>query len=252
VHPTVVHRLVPGCKVADVGTGTAVFLQDLSKHVNDPSIQLYGFDISTDQFPPPSQLASNITLKVGDAKSGFLKEYHGQFDIVHLRLLYAATTCVQDWHDIAQNAMALLKPGGHLQWMEGTLNQVANVLCAIPGGDPDFAALLHESMVQMHMFCPMDFAWAGTKLGSALTAAGAGEVKHEMTSTDRVAEDRPAFTRLMVDVFRTLASCSAKMDAPGAWDLEMVNETYEKLKEMAKSEKVYVRFDIHVFIAKRA
>jgi hypothetical protein len=242
--------LVPGCRVVDVGTGTGIFLKDLSQHVKDPSIHLYGFDISEDQFPPPSQLASNISLNVGDAKKGFPEKYHGQFDIVHLRLLFAATNCVQDWHDIARNSMALLKPGGYLQWLEGTLNQVVDVLCAVPGGDPEFSALLHESMVQMHKFCPMDFTWAGKNLGSTLKTAGAEEVRHDIVSTDRVPEDRQTLTGLKIDVFRTLASCS--VGAPGAWDLCKVQDTYTKLKELAKNGKVYVRFDIHTFIARKA
>lgn len=205
-----------------------------------------------DQFPPANQLESNISLNVGDAKKGFPEKYHGQFDIVHVRLLYAATTCVQDWHDIARNAMILLKPGGYLQWLEGTLNQVVDTLCAAPGGDPEFSALLREAMVQMHMFCPMDFTWAGNNLGSALRAAGAEEVRHDITSTDRVPEERQAITNLKIDVFRTLACSSAKRGAPGAWDLDKVHETHTNLKELAKKEKVYVRFDIHSFVAKKA
>lgn len=37
----------------------------------------------------------------------------------------------------------------------------------------------------------------------------------------------------------------------GPWSLERVNETYDRLLELAAEEKVYVRYDIHTFVARK-
>lgn len=258
VHPNVSQRLVSGCKVADIGTGTGVFLRDLSERVKDPSMDLQGFDISADQFPSVDKLARNITLKLGNAKKGFSTDYHGKFDIVNLRLLTAAMDNEQDWHDVARNSMALLKPGGYLQWIEGTLDQVATVLCAVPGGDPEFSALFSEGLEKTgrwvrSMADPAwsNMTWAGKNLAGALKEIGAAEVQQDNTSTDRFLEDRQAYTRMLIGVFRTIAG--AYVGTPeGFRSMDELREWHAKLQEMTKREKVYMRYDIHIFVARKA
>lgn len=248
-----------GCKIADVATGTAVFLRDLSEQFKDPSMELHGFDISADQFPPTEKLADNITLHISNAKRGFPEEYRGQFDIVNLRLLTAAMENEKDWHDVARNSMALLKPGGYLQWIEGTLDQSATVLCAVPGGDPEFSTLLAEGMQKMGPWSKAEratstwspMAWAGMNLSGTLEELGAVEVRQDNTGTDRFPEDRQVNTRMFIDVFRTIAG--AYVGTPrGFRSMDELLWWHAKLQEMTKKEKVYMRYEIHAFIARKA
>lgn len=247
-----------GCKVAYIGTGTGVFLRDLSEQVKDPSMELQGFDISADQFPSADKLARNITLKLGNAKRGLPEEYHGKFDDVNLRLLTAAMDNEQDWHDVALNSMALLKSGGYLEWIEGTLDQVATVLCAVPGGDPEFSALFSEGLEGTGCWANSmadpawsNITWAGSNLAGALKEIGAAEVQQDYTSTDRFLEDRQAYTGMFIDVFKTIAG--AYVGTPeGFGSMDELREWHAKLQEMAKRKKVYLRYDIHTFVARKA
>ncbi|TID18937.1 S-adenosyl-L-methionine-dependent methyltransferase [Venturia nashicola] len=256
LHPNISQQLASGCKIADVATGTAVFLRDLSEQLKDPSIELHGFDISADQFPPADQLAGNITLHLSNAKQGFPEEIHGKFDIVNLRLVSPAMENEKDWHDVARNSMALLKPGGYLQWIEGTLDQSSTVLCAVPGGDPEFSALLAEGMQKMGPWANAEkanstMAWAGRNLAGVLKEVGAREVRQDNTSTDCIPEDRQANTRMFIGAFRTIAG--AYVGTPkGFRSMDELREWHAQLQEMTRKEKVYMRFDIHTFVAKKA
>ncbi|RDI87921.1 hypothetical protein Vi05172_g1911 [Venturia inaequalis] len=259
VHPTISQRLVSGCKIADVATGTAIFLRDLFERIQDPSMDLHGFDISADQFPPAEKLAGNITLHLSNAKQGFPAEHHGKFDIVNLRLLTAAMENEKDWADVARNSMALLKPGGYLQWVEGALDQGSTVLCAVPGGDPEFSALLAEGMQKMGPWAKDEktnstcstLTWAGRNLTRTLKELGAAEVGQDNTSTDRFPEDRQVNTRMFIDVFRAIAG--AYVGRPeGFGSMDELREWHATLLEMTKKEKVYMRYDIHTFVARKA
>ena len=51
------------------------------------TVQLYGFDISSSQFPHPNYLPANVKLEVLDSlRVDPPEELLGSFDIVHLRL----------------------------------------------------------------------------------------------------------------------------------------------------------------------
>ncbi|PVH80613.1 hypothetical protein DL98DRAFT_188097 [Cadophora sp. DSE1049] len=83
------HRCIPapheGSKIADVGTGTGIWLFDLSDEL-PPSCVLDGFDISDEQFSPSAWLPNNVSLQVWNALEDPALEFCGQYDIVHVRL----------------------------------------------------------------------------------------------------------------------------------------------------------------------
>ncbi|KAM0261529.1 hypothetical protein ACHAQJ_002212 [Trichoderma viride] len=56
----------PDTKIAEIGTGTGVWLLDVASQV-PPTVRLDGFDISDEQFPSKSSLPSNVNLQVMDA-----------------------------------------------------------------------------------------------------------------------------------------------------------------------------------------
>lgn len=86
-----VDPLVPLSKlraVADVGTGTGIWLKDAAKEIRNPmgdDISFVGFDISAAQFPSDPLPQSRFV--VHDVVEPFPAEYHESFDLVHVRFL---------------------------------------------------------------------------------------------------------------------------------------------------------------------
>ncbi len=106
----------PPVSVVDVGTGTGVWLVDLASNL-PPTARLDGFDINTTKFRPASALPPNVSLQHANALEPFPAALHEQYDLVHVRLLVLGLKPA-DWQPIAQNIMALLRPGGYLVWEE--------------------------------------------------------------------------------------------------------------------------------------
>lgn len=115
VHPSISTNK-PGIRIADVATGTAIWLLDLAKTL-PADAQLYGFDISAVQFPAPEARPSNVFLYEQGVTNPFPQEYHGFFDVVAVRLITAGLRG-DDWDAAVKNLSILLKPGGYLQWIE--------------------------------------------------------------------------------------------------------------------------------------
>ncbi|KAK0507361.1 hypothetical protein JMJ35_010399 [Cladonia borealis] len=107
-------------RIADVGTGTGIWLFDLAKYLL-PSTQLDGFDISSAGYPHESWLPNNVSLKTWNAFEEPHESYLGRYDLVHLRLFQIAIDN-NDPSLLLQNCIKLLKPGGVIQWEEYDLN----------------------------------------------------------------------------------------------------------------------------------
>ncbi|KAJ8065957.1 hypothetical protein OCU04_005057 [Sclerotinia nivalis] len=102
-------------RIADVGTGTGIWLLELSETL--PTATLDGYDISAAQYPPSSFLPPNVSLHTHDAFTSFPIEKLGSYDIVHLRFSLCFVND-EDAEGLLRNLVALLKPGGYLQWFE--------------------------------------------------------------------------------------------------------------------------------------
>ncbi|RAO72382.1 uncharacterized protein BHQ10_008394 [Talaromyces amestolkiae] len=102
-------------RVADIGTGTAIWPMQLAQKL--PHWQIDGFDISGDQYPSATWVSPNITIHEHDAFQPLLSEYHGKYDIVNLRFFITLLNG-QILNQLLQNIMALLKPGGLFQWLD--------------------------------------------------------------------------------------------------------------------------------------
>ena len=79
IHPNILSIKQENLKIADIGTGTAIFLLDLADSL-PPSTQLHGFDIDLTQCPPKPWLPANVnlrTLDVYDEPSEDLSEQYG-------------------------------------------------------------------------------------------------------------------------------------------------------------------------------
>ncbi|KAH7217774.1 hypothetical protein DER44DRAFT_817242 [Fusarium oxysporum] len=68
-------------------------------------------------FHDPASLPANVKLQDGNVLEPFPKEYLGTYDLVHVKLLYAALTKDESLLAV-KNLKTLLKPDGYLFWSE--------------------------------------------------------------------------------------------------------------------------------------
>ncbi|CAK7262709.1 hypothetical protein SEPCBS57363_000181 [Sporothrix epigloea] len=106
----------PVVSVADIATGTGIWLVDVAKSL-PPTARLDGFDYNTSKFRPTSALPPNVQLQEANALKPFPAKLHGQYDLVHVRLIFLALR-TSDWAVVAANLRTLLRPGGYLLWEE--------------------------------------------------------------------------------------------------------------------------------------
>ncbi|KAJ5471346.1 hypothetical protein N7530_008703 [Penicillium desertorum] len=117
LHPDI--TVTENMKIAELGTGTAVWIFDLAKQL-PPTVQLDGFDISDDQFPAKDLWPQNVTLGLLDSLADPPSPLYGQYDVVHLRM-WASNLRESDTSSLARHVKHLLKPGGYIQWEEADL-----------------------------------------------------------------------------------------------------------------------------------
>jgi SAM-dependent methyltransferase len=103
-------------RVADIGTGTGVWLTSLAQQL-PKAAQLHGYDFDTSKFPTADMLPSNVKLGFGNVLEPFPRDVHGNYDLVHVRLL-AFGMKKGDWLPAIRHVKDLLKPGGWLFWEE--------------------------------------------------------------------------------------------------------------------------------------
>ncbi|CZR35768.1 hypothetical protein FPRO06_01835 [Fusarium proliferatum] len=126
-------KSVSAPKVADANTGTGIFLKELAARVTEEA-QLDGFDIDTRKFHETTSLPANVKLQYGNVLEPFPKQYLGIYDLVHVKLLYAALK-KDEWLQAVKNLKTLLKPNGYLFWSEiGAYGYASN----------PYSAALHE------------------------------------------------------------------------------------------------------------
>ena len=101
--------------IAEVGTGTGIWLLEVDRRLPTPAALLCGLDIAGDQFPRSEWLSSNVKFLEHDAfkPSGPPAELVGKFDIVHMRL-FIAIVKDNDPTGLLAYCHKLLKPGGYL------------------------------------------------------------------------------------------------------------------------------------------
>ncbi|PYH92140.1 S-adenosyl-L-methionine-dependent methyltransferase [Aspergillus ellipticus CBS 707.79] len=129
IHPAI-PTSNPTLRIADIGTGTGIWLTDLARRLPD-SVSLDGLDISFDAAPPPKWLPSNITLKSFDIKADVPDHLRGIYDIVHIRN-FSFIIRDPEIEQVTRNLLQVLKPGGYIQWAEPDVDSFR-----INKGEPD-------------------------------------------------------------------------------------------------------------------
>ncbi|KAI0428705.1 hypothetical protein F5Y09DRAFT_343416 [Xylaria sp. FL1042] len=107
-------------KLADLGCGNGAWLINLSEELSNDRFrfQLEGYDINETNFPLPAFLPKSIRLSKLDILSKELPDdITGTFDIVCIRA-FSSIIFNNDTKPLLSSVLALLKPGGWVQWEE--------------------------------------------------------------------------------------------------------------------------------------
>lgn len=111
IHPSIPIPSDP--VIADIGTGTSIWLLDIAKSL--PNATLDGYDIDLSNTPATPWLPKNITLSNWSIFDPVPEHLVGKYDVVHLRLLILVVEN-SDPTPVIRNVARLLKPGGYIQW----------------------------------------------------------------------------------------------------------------------------------------
>ncbi|OAG10497.1 S-adenosyl-L-methionine-dependent methyltransferase [Paraphaeosphaeria sporulosa] len=244
LHPSIAAVLPENARIADIGTGTGIWMTELAKVV--PSTYTFnGYDISPDQFLPTDSLPSNVTLELGDFKKPIPEELRGKFDLVNIRLIIISMG-VGVWEPTLQNILTLLKPGGAIQWTEGNFLEARGFRGASPSSTPGH--FLTQGQKQFNGTLVKRFRWCFPPEWQKMYAdAGLERIEEDVLSTDRLIEQRPDFTEIGIGaVFGALANL-AKIKEEGYWNEQEVSEAKQKALE-DRTSGAYLRWDLHVTI----
>jgi hypothetical protein len=238
LHFEITSNLAPSAYVADIGTGTGIFLRRL--HDIFSYLNLDGFDISTALFPPPKNHPSCISLRQLDIKQPVPKELVGRYDVVHVRML-AAGMLPNEWRNVVHNIVMLLKSGGWLQWEECDFPSVKHLR-----GRPEATVeTAHEMGRRFRDALRERFDHGWNTLPSDMEAAGLGSINTDLLSSDLVPETRENMTANGMQAIFSWARRMTERGEPGAIKLEVLDGMETKTYEDNRSG-CYVRFDVYV------
>ena len=85
IHPSIQPSLVPNALIADVASGSGMWLIDVSRQL--PDAQLDGFDLVLRQVPHRKWLPANINFRFWNILEEIPDDLVGKYDYVHTRLL---------------------------------------------------------------------------------------------------------------------------------------------------------------------
>ncbi|RDW76512.1 uncharacterized protein DSM5745_06504 [Aspergillus mulundensis] len=133
LHPSI--PVAPDAKIADIATGTGAWPVSYSLHAAVPSsVQIDGFDVTDDMFPPADWLPSNVSLRTLDVLKPIPAELKGVYDVVCIRY-FGVQVRNNDPSGVLANLVEMLKPGGYIQWVESDIYSqrvVKPTSCTLP------------------------------------------------------------------------------------------------------------------------
>lgn len=244
LHPKIASKLPENARIADIATGTGIWLKDLAS-LSPSTYTFHGYDISSEQFLPAESLPSNVSLGSIDFKKPIPTELQRTFDVVNVRLIIISMGPYEVWQATLKNLITLLKPGGCITWTDG------NFLIArgFRGSDPQSTCghALTTGQRQLNTTLRKRFGFSFPDFGQLFRDAGLEGVEEDVISTDRLAEQRREFTEIGVGaVFGGLSNLS-KAGEDGYWTKEEVEER-RALAVRDMESGAYLRWDIHVAV----
>ncbi|KAH9822803.1 methyltransferase [Teratosphaeria destructans] len=241
LHPTIAASLPPTAHIADVATGTGIWLLDLVSTL-PPTHTFTGLDLSPAQFPatPPP----NFTFRTMNVLEPPPPELQGQFDLVNLRLLICGLT-QPDWRTAARHVRLLLRPGGALQWTEGDFAHM-DILQSAPGTSIAASRSVFDFVIASHQRKGKMVSDDVRRLRGVVEAEGFVECREDVVSSDRVAEGRMEGSVIGVGAINSLARNMAREGGGG----EGIEESCEAAV-LEIGDGVYWRWNIHTIVARK-
>lgn len=242
IHPIIAARLPTPARIADVGTGTGIFLTDLASRL-PAACRFEGFDISDAQFPPRQSLPSNVSLGILDAKQPFPNHMHGAIDLVCLRLLVAAVE-KYEWEGMVKNVLQLIKPGGAIQWVEADHSEMfLHPIKATPSASTDRLRKWGDKICYESMGDRLKYGWS--TLPAIFRKLGLEDVTSDMIPSDFDPETRQAGTDVQIAVCRSIARHPRYIEHHRG--LEAVDRMIADMKA-DQASGAYLRWSIHVAV----
>ncbi|KAK4098622.1 hypothetical protein N658DRAFT_499298 [Parathielavia hyrcaniae] len=177
-------------KIADIGTGTAIWLLDVAKTLSattttpaatPPTYQLTGYDITDSAFPAPETLPPNVSLRTHDMRVPFPEAELGTYDLVAVRFVSSASTR-REWGQAVRNIAALLKPGaGWLQWIDSCNFALYN---SVPGTSRKACREIYDSVQKAFVPVKGEGDGDGDEVVLGLMMREAGNVRREAVFRD--------------------------------------------------------------------
>ncbi|EME81684.1 uncharacterized protein MYCFIDRAFT_215447 [Pseudocercospora fijiensis CIRAD86] len=225
LHPRIEQASPENARIADVATGTGIWMRDLSAKAPE-TWSFTGLDLSNAQFPPPDQ-QSHCNFEILNILEPIPEKFLQAFDVVHIRYLIAALKS-HEWQIVAQNLLRLLKPGGHVQWLESRFGHF-EYLQSAPGNSTCHLKKLFQMM--------LDFEASEGKLlancispglKNTVQESGFIDVQEDVFASDRVAENRKETNLVSVQAVYQIIQRFLRQRGMGEEEQAAVDEIYEK------------------------
>ncbi|PYH65786.1 class I SAM-dependent methyltransferase [Aspergillus vadensis CBS 113365] len=233
IHPNISAALLPTSRIADIATGTGIFLQKVAEIY--PEATLHGSDISTALFPPATTLPPNVQLFPLDVLEPVPEHLVGTYDLVHVRLIVAGLL-PSSWSGVVKNLCRLLKPGGALQWEECNFGSAWH----LRGGENTTCSAARRLSKLFRDGIGEQLRHGWDSLDNNMLSAGLVNVGHDMVSSDRIPGTRKAVSK---NGMVALISFARKRGGIPPEELEsVVEQAYKDI-----DSGCYVRYDTHIF-----
>ncbi|QIX00768.1 hypothetical protein AMS68_006285 [Peltaster fructicola] len=242
-HPEIVKSIPKNARIADVGTGTGVWLIRLGSD----EYQLEGLDMSDLQYP--ASHPENLTFHTLNILEPVPEKYKARYDLIHLRLVMAGMKA-DSWKIAAAHLLEMLKPGGFVQWEEGDF-----VHFTVLQGEPlaPMAALkkLNDVGIGRNIINKV-ITDAPVRMTSILRDAGFASSHASITSSDRDPKARQAFTEIMVKVLGATARWHLAQGYKDMFDADEVDKVTSQAMEEAQGARAYMQVAIYCTIGQKA
>lgn len=113
LHPRIPIPLDKELRIADIGTGTGIWIADTAL---GQAFRIDGFDKSLEQCPAAELLPKACSVRRLDVLQDLPADLNGEYDVINVRLIQGGLG--DDPVPALRNFIAMLKPGGYLQWQE--------------------------------------------------------------------------------------------------------------------------------------
>ncbi|KAH7418539.1 hypothetical protein BKA64DRAFT_717240 [Cadophora sp. MPI-SDFR-AT-0126] len=258
IHPKIEPSLPTDAKIADLNTGTGVFLYHLLGDTKKQNYTLFGYDTMPDIFPGRSKASFNVcstkaTFKEHDILHPYPKQDQDSFDSVHANFLGPVLVAGQ-WDIAFKNMMSLAKPGGWIQWIDVNLSSRENrgrVYVSKPGSSKASYLEMMQGIAELDRFYE-DEASGGKRLREIAFAHPEVKYVHEdVFNTAQLNDVRVQIDRLAVHAWRRLLEHLTILPIPNnRWTQARVDRVVEGMEKEVE-DGVYIPLEVYVVVAQK-